>query len=410
MQYMTEQLELFNFDEPVTLEEVFEAYYDCRKHKRKTLNALKFEIDYEQNLIELWRQINDGTYEIGKSIAFIVEKPVKREIFAADFKDRIVHHLVIKKLEPYFEKIFSPNSCSCRKGKGTLYAVKRAAEYVSSRMKQNKNGCYVLKMDIEAFFMSIDCNLLCEKLMNFIDKYYTHSDKNLIKKLVRQIVLNRPQKTCTKKSSPNSWCGLPRRKSLFFAKEMNGMPIGNLTLQVFANFYLNELDEFADAVPNTGYVRYVDDFLFVGEKKENLRRLIKKIRQLLKEKLGLTLHPRKIYLQHCNKGFNFTGVRIKGNTMLAGERLKRNFLNKINLINRLKGELTAEIAEKIRAGFNSYCGYMLHLKTYRMRLRGWNLLKNNFRQFFKCAKKCAYLVVRHNACACGQGMSYLAII
>lgn len=88
------QMELFDFKSynPVRLEELFAAYYDCRQNKRKTFNALEFEGDYEAKLVDLWREINAGTYYPGRSIAFIVDKPVKREIFAADFRDRIVHH------------------------------------------------------------------------------------------------------------------------------------------------------------------------------------------------------------------------------------------------------------------------------------------------------------------------------
>ena len=87
------QLSLFDIPQSkIELEEIFEAYFACRKNKRYTLNALAFEIDYESNLIKLCDKINNGTYEIGRSIAFIVDKPVKREIFAADFRDRVVHH------------------------------------------------------------------------------------------------------------------------------------------------------------------------------------------------------------------------------------------------------------------------------------------------------------------------------
>jgi retron-type reverse transcriptase len=96
------------------LQDIFQAYYDCRKNKRRTANALNFEQNYESNLIKLYDEIISRKYEIGKSIAFIVEKPVKREIFAGDFRDRIVHHLVINKLNPTFEKKFIFDSYSCR--------------------------------------------------------------------------------------------------------------------------------------------------------------------------------------------------------------------------------------------------------------------------------------------------------
>lgn len=96
------------------LHELFEAYYECRKNKRSTINALAFEQEYEANLIRLANDIQSGTYEVGKSIAFIVDRPVKREIFAGDFRDRVVHHYIIRKLEPIFEKIFIHDSYSCR--------------------------------------------------------------------------------------------------------------------------------------------------------------------------------------------------------------------------------------------------------------------------------------------------------
>ena len=81
----------------IDLQDLFEAYFECRKNKRSTINALAFEIDYENSLVKLCNEINSGTYKVGRSIAFIIDKPVKREIFAADFQDRIVHHLIIEK-------------------------------------------------------------------------------------------------------------------------------------------------------------------------------------------------------------------------------------------------------------------------------------------------------------------------
>jgi len=97
--------------------------FECRKNKRNTANAIAFEIDYESKLIQLCNEINNGTYQIGRSIAFIVNKPVKREIFAADFRDRIVHHLIINKLNHLFEKEFINDSFGCRINKGTHFVI-----------------------------------------------------------------------------------------------------------------------------------------------------------------------------------------------------------------------------------------------------------------------------------------------
>jgi RNA-directed DNA polymerase len=130
------QLTLFSKSETAflkkgfTLVEVFEAYFSCRSNKRNTINALAFELDYESNLIQLWNELNDGSYQPGKSIAFIVHKPVQREIFAADFRDRVVHHLIINKLNPFFEKEFIQDSYACRVGKGTHYGISRANKFI----------------------------------------------------------------------------------------------------------------------------------------------------------------------------------------------------------------------------------------------------------------------------------------
>ena len=113
------QFELFEDtgNKEIDLEEIFEAYFECRKNKRKTANALAFEADYESRLIELWKDVNSGAYQPGKSIAFIVTEPVQREVFAADFRDRIVHHLIINKINHILESRFIDDSYSCRKGK-----------------------------------------------------------------------------------------------------------------------------------------------------------------------------------------------------------------------------------------------------------------------------------------------------
>ena len=111
------QLELF--DDSTSFEDIFEAYYECRKNKRNRTGSLQFELDLEKNLVELWEEINSGVWEPRPSTVFIVEKPVIREIFAASFRDRIVHHLVIGKLNSLFEKLFIYDSYSCRIGKGS---------------------------------------------------------------------------------------------------------------------------------------------------------------------------------------------------------------------------------------------------------------------------------------------------
>ena len=192
------QLELFEDkgNGEISLEDVFEAYFECRRNKRRTANALAFEADYESRLIELWKDINSGVYQPGKSIAFIVTEPVKREVFAADFRDRVVHHLIIRKLNPLFEARFIEDSYSCREGKGTQYGIGRVASFIRECSENYTKDCYILKMDIQSFFMSIDKGILFKYLKEFILNHYFGEDKNLIVDLVEKVVFNAPEDNC----------------------------------------------------------------------------------------------------------------------------------------------------------------------------------------------------------------------
>ncbi|MBR6198703.1 MAG: hypothetical protein IKQ61_00415, partial [Spirochaetales bacterium] len=228
----------------VSLEDIFEAYYDCRRHKRNKLGAMRFEVDLESNLIRLWHDLRDGTYRISPSTVFIVDKPVKREIFAADFRDRIVHHLLLMYINPLFERHFIYDSYSCRVGKGTHFAVKRVSHFIRSCSRNGDKPCWILKLDISGFFMSIGKRILFDKLMSFIDDFYQNENIEFVKYLVRTILVNDPTAGCLYHSPKEKWGNLAFGKSLFDTDKAHGLPIGNYTSQVFANFYLSELDHF----------------------------------------------------------------------------------------------------------------------------------------------------------------------
>lgn len=372
------QLELFDFEDNnlVRLEELFEAYFDCRKNKRKTFNALDFEGDYESHLIDLWREINSGTYYPGRSIAFIVDKPVKREVFAADFRDRIVHHLVIKKLMPLFETLFIRDSYSCREGKGTLHGVHRIEHFVRECSENYTKDCYILKMDIKSFFMSIDKHILFRRLKKFITEYYHGVDKQIVIELVKIIVFHCPQSDCLIKGKKSDWVGLPKTKSLFYAGKYRGLPIGNLSSQVFANFYLDIFDKFVKNECGAKYYgRYVDDFVIVHPDKEFLLKIQNKLSSFMHENLHMCLHPKKIYLQHYSKGVKFIGSVIKPGRAYIGNRTKGNLYQKMHEFNRLAetDPNYQEQAEHFVSSINSYLGFMVHYSSYKIRHKMiWN--------------------------------------
>ena len=369
-----EQLELFETEKTplISLEDVFEAYYECRKNKRRSLNALRFEMNLEENLVQLWREINDGTYEIGQSIAFIVSQPVKREVFAAEFRDRIVHHLIVRKINPILEQAMSPHSYSCRKGMGTLYGVKKVFQYVKDCSCNYTKDCYVLRLDIRAFFMHIRHDKLYQMLRSLVLKNYHLPDRNLILSLIKQVVYYLPQKKCKIQGSFRNWKNLPKSKSLFYAGKRKGLPIGNLTSQIFANFYLNPFDRFVSMQNGIFYGRYVDDMVVIHQSKSFLLNFLKQIRVFLYQRYHLILHPRKTYLQHYVKGFTFIGAFLLPRRMYAGQRLKYQFFRKIY-------ELSGMSMEKIMPVVNSYFGFLRHYNTLNLRLKGWEILQEKYR-------------------------------
>ncbi len=376
------QLELFSKKEGLSItEEFFIAYYACRKNKRNTLNALRFEKHFEHNLFVLIDQIKTNSYYPGKSIAFIVNKPVTREIFAADFRDRVVHHWLIAKLNPFFEQQFINDSYACRLGKGTHFGVKRLDSFIKSCAKNYTTDCYILKLDIQGFFMHISKTILYEKLHDFIELYYKEQDKSLVLDLCQKIIFNDPTKNCIIKGNKSNWNDLPHNKSLFHSPNDCGLPIGNLTSQVFANFYMNAFDHFIKKELGINYYgRYVDDFVIVHNDKEYLKSLLPVITHFLQSKLQLTLHPKKIYLQHYSKGVQFLGTVIKPNRIYIANRTKGNFYAAIYKQNAVVQNKKPNSVEQhhFLSSMNSYLGIMKHYKTYQLRkkmlfknLSGW---------------------------------------
>ncbi len=376
-----DELELVYPTPGVTLAGLLEAYYSCRRNKRNTMNALSFEVDYESELMALRDEINSGCYVPGRSVAFVVDKPVKREIFAADFRDRVVHHLIINKLNPLFERAFIYDSYACRVGKGTLFGIRRVETFIRRCSQNYSRDCYVLKLDIRGFFMHINARKLFLRLSDFIDDRYEGADSVMLKNLCEIVLMNKPSENCVIRGRPSDWDGLPKDKSLFYSPPDCGLPIGNLSSQVFANFYLNIFDHFVKHDLGMRYYgRYVDDFVLVHESREHLASLIPVIRTFLSDELALELHPKKIYLQHYSHGVRYLGAVIKPNRVYVGKRTKGNFYDSIMQHNAVVAGHVPSSAERaaFRASMNSYLGVMGHFDTRRLRrsmvgkrVRGW---------------------------------------
>jgi RNA-directed DNA polymerase len=352
----------------VELSDLFEAYYACRKRKRRTINAMKFEWDFETELLQLKEELSNGSYKPGRNIAFIVNKPVKREIFAADFRDRVVHHYLMNKINPLLDERMIADCYACRKGKGTHYGVQRIQSQLECLMRQHQD-VYIMKLDIQGFFMSIPRDKLFKVLQNVILKAYKKDDLPLVLDLVKKIVHHAPERNCYRKGSWKDWNGLPNTKSLFYANKNCGLPIGNLTSQVFANFYLSFMDQWmVRQLHGGGYGRYVDDFILMHADHQKLLDLRKKVNTYLMQKWKLELHPKKMYLQHGNKGVAFLGTFILPGRIYTGKRTWQHFYLRVKSMH--PNQLQQDYWNKVRtmqSVINSYLGIVKHYKSFRKR-------------------------------------------
>lgn len=349
-----------------TYDEVFAAYRDCLRNKSNSLNAINFEKDDINALVDLCHDINKGTYEIGSSIAFVVKIPVYREVFAADFVDRIVHHLIIAELRPYFDAAFITESFSCREGKGVMYGLETIQRKIKECTDNYTKDAWILKMDVKSFFMSINKHLLSQRVDEFIvEKYPDNRKKECLRWLCKLVIMNQPEKNCKKRGDLNAWEKLPKGKSLFDVGEMFGLPIGNLTSQIFANFFLNPLDKYIkDVLGFKYYGRYVDDFVIISDNWNKLRQSIPLIDDFARENIGITIHPKKRYFQHYTKGVNFIGGVIKKDRRYILNRTIEQFYYKIK--NNF-AEPNIKNLDKMVSVVNSYMGFMRFYNEYKQR-------------------------------------------
>lgn len=355
----------------LTLESLFDAYFDCRRHKRNTLHQLAFEADLERNLMALWRDLNDGSYAIGRSIAFIVTYPKAREVWAASFRDRIVHHLIYNAISGRFYARFIRDSYACIPTRGAHDGCARISGFARSVTRNWTRPAFVLKADVASFFTSIDRITL----LGIIEK---HVHEEWLLKLIYQVTLHDPRQNAIFRSTEKLFDLVPRHKSLLYAPRNKGLPIGNLTSQFFANVYLNELDQFAKhGLRAKYYGRYVDDIVIFDESADVLNEHYAKMESFLFERLGLRLHPHKKKLHPASQGIDFVGFIIKPNrTYLRNMSLTR-CKQKIRGWERDGCPLEPERLTKLGESVTSYLGMLRRVDGYRARKALCGRFNNN---------------------------------
>ena len=317
---------------------VYNAYRRCRRRKRGTLNALRFERNLEENLVSLHEELSSGRYRPGSSVAFLVEKPKKREIFAADFRDRVVHHILVGYLEPYWEKRFIHDSYACRKGKGTHAGVERLQAFARRTTANGTLRAWYLQLDVRGFFISLNRKILFERLS-------ARERDPAVLWLMRLLVFHEPVLDCRLRDARRAdFEQLPAHKTLFKAAPECGLPIGNLTSQFFANVYLDTLDQYVKhTLKARYYLRYCDDLVLLSPEKAVLEQWERRITAFLRDLLNLELNERR-RLRPVSAGIDFLGYIVRPDYLLVRRRVT----------GALKQRLNTTEQELIRSGMIQY--------------------------------------------------------
>jgi RNA-directed DNA polymerase len=324
-------------------EQLVVAYVDCRRTKRNSTSALQFEQRLEANLLQLHAELAAGTYRPGRSICFVVTRPRPREVWAAEFRDRVVHHLLYNRIAPRFHAAFSAESCACIPGRGTLYAAHRLEHHVRSVTANWARPAHYLKCDMANFFVSIDKHVLWGLLAKRVHEVWWL-------RLARTVLFHDPRQEVIVQSPPALLRQVPPQKSLFNAPADTGLPIGNLSSQFFGNVLLDSLDQFVKhRLRARHYVRYVDDFLLLHESPAWLNQAREQIESHLQAALpGTRLNPKKTILQPVARGIDFVGHVVKPWHTQARRRLVRHAVQRVR---------TAP-ADELLPVMNSYFGLL----------------------------------------------------
>lgn len=286
---------------PPALSDLVQAHLDCRRRKRNTLSAIAFEQHLERNLYELHQELLDGRYRPGKSVCFVITRPKPREVWAADYRDRVVHHLLYNHIAQRFIASFVPGSSACIPGRGTLYAAKRLESDIRSITQNWSKRAFYLKCDLSNFFVSINKHIVFKQLSQKVGPGWWRD-------LARTILFHDPRTNVDVRGRLHL---VPPHKSLFQAPDNQGLPIGNLDSQFLANVHLNALDQFVVHQLRCKYVRYVDDFVLLHESPKHLERSYLQIQSFLAERLQLEVNPTKTALQPLEHGVDFVGHVIR---------------------------------------------------------------------------------------------------
>lgn len=268
-----------NYQDIISVENLLQAWKEFLKGKRQKKDVQEFQMRLMDNIFSLHFDLINHTYKHGGYQAFKINDPKPRDIHKATVRDRLLHHAIYRILYPFFEKTFISDSYSCQINKGTHKAINRFKKFAYITSKNNTKTCWILKCDIRKFFANIDHSILLKILREYI------ANKDILG-LLREVIHSFNTKD----------------------KIDIGLPLGNLTSQLFVNIYMNKFDQFAKhKLKAKYYIRYADDFVIFSEDKKLLKSMISEIKEFLKSELNLDLHPDKVFIKTLASGMDFLG-------------------------------------------------------------------------------------------------------
>ena len=332
------------FDQVCSFENLHAAAYAALRGKRGKKPAAVFFADLEEELVALHTELQDGTYQHGSYHYFQIHEPKERRVAATPFRDRVVHHAIVRVVEPLFECRYIEDSYACRKGKGTHAGMRRAAQFT-------RKYPYALKCDIRKYFANIDHEILSNQLARVI------GDPRLLE-LMDGIL-----------ASHSEGIRMVWGDDLFSVRRIGrGLPIGNLTSQFWANVYLNALDHFVKhELRCKGYVRYMDDFLLFSHNKAELKAWGNTLRKWVPRHLRLEVHPDKYRLLYSASGVDFCGF-----ILFADGRIRIRTESARRFHRRHQKQLRLAVAGKldflaVRASLTAWIGHARHAQSYGLR-------------------------------------------
>ena len=374
----------------LSFDEVVQAYRECRLGKRASIHQTRFEAHLGRNLLELYRDLLSEKYRPSPVVCFVVTKPKPREIFAAHFRDRIVHHIVVSRLTPIWERKFIHSSFACRSGKGTHGALR----YFQKTAREISQGgilpVYALQLDLASFFVTIHRPTLCSLLTKGLKD-------GCWMRLIQTLYLTDGRLGAIRKGA--FFDLIPKEKSWFSQKKDQGIPIGNLISQFGANVYLTELDHLIQRkLKPSAYIRYMDDLLLLDTDPERLRPLEAIVNDWLEAHRQQSLNPRKTRLSRLDGGIEFLGYRcMQVNSPKEPLQLFLKPNKKWEWIKTLRemaaidfqSERTHPLSMRIESAttqralsrMNSKLGFLKHAETFQLRKKSIDKLVDDLSEF-----------------------------